>query len=246
MASEPKKPKLDENGSAAENVPDKQEELTSFSGFKMTKILSESSERKNVCVEGTFSGDRRSIVVLERLPLRAEILPQIFQVWIYTLHLGCCYFRWNLYLKVMVMTLFVLWHCIVSPPNNVRRIIWTAPNSYPYVNVFNVLIFLSSENYSNEINSSGPLYILLRRVHTWGISDIDILFQGIDEAEERTCQRHLRPVRVHLSGGRGQRDSLPQGQRCTARFLFRLKRSSCFLSMKNLPSNRFFSITFFK
>ncbi len=79
MASEPKKPKLDQNGTA-EDAPGKQEELTSFSGFEMTKILSESSERKNVCVEGTFSGDRRAVVVLERLPLRAEILPQIFQV----------------------------------------------------------------------------------------------------------------------------------------------------------------------
>jgi len=80
MASEPKKTKLDENGTSEDTPDGKQEELTSFSGFKMTKILSESSERKNVCVEGTFSGNRRSIVVLERLPLRAEILPHIFQV----------------------------------------------------------------------------------------------------------------------------------------------------------------------
>ena len=79
FAPEPKKLKLDENVSG-QNAADKQEELTSFSGFTITKILSENSDRKNVCVEGTFSGGRRSVVVLERLPLRAELLPKILNV----------------------------------------------------------------------------------------------------------------------------------------------------------------------
>lgn len=71
-----KKAKLAENGLESE----KQEELKNFSGFKISKILSESSERKSVVVEGTFEGGRRSVVVLERLPLREEILPKILNV----------------------------------------------------------------------------------------------------------------------------------------------------------------------
>ena len=84
---EPKKLKLEENGEAkkvengeTKNVESVQEELTSFSGFKVTRILNENSDRKNVCVEGTFDGDRRSVVVLERLPIRAEILSDILNV----------------------------------------------------------------------------------------------------------------------------------------------------------------------
>ena len=109
MASEAKKAKLEENGCSDKKAevqslvkvnpevpslvnvdpevqslvnvsPEVQEELTSFAGFKITKILSENSERKNVCVEGTFSGERRSVVVLERLPLREELLSRILQV----------------------------------------------------------------------------------------------------------------------------------------------------------------------
>ena len=81
MATEPKKAKLKED-EVLEVVakPQVQEELASFAGFKITKILSENTERKNVCIEGTFPGDRRSVVVLERLPLREELLPLIFQV----------------------------------------------------------------------------------------------------------------------------------------------------------------------
>ena len=82
---EAKKPKLVENGSAETGNgtgtdPDKQEELKDFSGFKITRILSESSERKNVVVEGTFEKGRRSIVALERLPFRQEVLQKILSV----------------------------------------------------------------------------------------------------------------------------------------------------------------------
>jgi hypothetical protein len=65
---------------AARCAEDKQEELKNFGGFKISKILSENSERKNVVVEGTFEGGRRSVVVLERLPIRREILPEILNV----------------------------------------------------------------------------------------------------------------------------------------------------------------------
>ena len=89
---EAKKPKLVENGSTEASAaaadaeadvgadPNKQEELKDFSGFKITRILSESSERKNVVVEGTFERDRRSIVTLERIPFRQEILQKILSV----------------------------------------------------------------------------------------------------------------------------------------------------------------------
>ena len=89
---EPKKLKLEENGETKKKDEKKdeknekkkenetQEVLTSFSGFKLTKILSENSDRKNVVVEGTFEEGRRSIVVLERLPIRAEILSNILNV----------------------------------------------------------------------------------------------------------------------------------------------------------------------
>ena len=84
MASEGKKPKLEEDGSevvvALPKAPDVQEELTSFEGFTIKKILSDNSERKSVSIEGTFTDGRRAIVVLERLPLREELLPQILQV----------------------------------------------------------------------------------------------------------------------------------------------------------------------
>ena len=81
MASEPKKAKLKEDVVLEVGAkPQVQEELTSFAGFKITKILSENTERKNVCIEGTFAGNRRSVVVLERLPLREELLPLILQV----------------------------------------------------------------------------------------------------------------------------------------------------------------------
>jgi hypothetical protein len=53
--------------------------LTSFSGFAVTRILAENAERKNVSVEATING-RRALVVLERLPLRAEIVPKILTV----------------------------------------------------------------------------------------------------------------------------------------------------------------------
>lgn len=78
---EAKKPKLVENGSnEIENDPDKQEELKDFSGFKISRILSESSERKSIVVEGTFDHGRRSVVALERLPIRQEILQKILSV----------------------------------------------------------------------------------------------------------------------------------------------------------------------
>ena len=64
---EAKKPKLVENGSAETGNgtgtdPDKQEELKDFSGFQITRILSESSERKNVVVEGTFEKGRKVLL----------------------------------------------------------------------------------------------------------------------------------------------------------------------------------------
>ena len=61
-------------------LDDFQEELKDFSGFQITRILSESSERKNVVVEGTFEKGRRSIVALERLPFRQEVLQKILSV----------------------------------------------------------------------------------------------------------------------------------------------------------------------
>jgi len=76
-----KKPKLVENGTAESGSDqDKQEELKDFSGFQISRILSESSERKSIVVEGTFEKGRRSIVSLERLPIRQEILQKILGV----------------------------------------------------------------------------------------------------------------------------------------------------------------------
>jgi len=72
MATDPKRAKL-ENGYSH----DKQEVLTNFEGFEIKRILSENAERKNVTVEGTFGDGRRALVVLERLPLRGEILKDV-------------------------------------------------------------------------------------------------------------------------------------------------------------------------
>nr|CAD7392986.1 unnamed protein product [Timema cristinae] len=74
-----KRAKVEENGSNCEESI--HAFIKNFAGFETTRILSESSQRKTICIEGSFEGNTSpAIVILEKKPFSGQNLKNILNI----------------------------------------------------------------------------------------------------------------------------------------------------------------------